>query len=465
MVSVTALEIAEAVKGTLYGSGTLTVTALSTDSRSIACGALFVPIKGERFDGHDYIDMALEKGAVGCFCSRLPQALREDKAYILVEDTKVAMKHLASWYREKFSLPIVQITGSVGKTTTKEMIAGVLSQKLLTHKTKGNLNGDIGAPLMVLGIMPEHEAAVIETGMDNFGQIRYLGEMIRPDFAVISNIGDSHMEYLGSREGILKAKSEIFENLKPGGIAVLNGDDALLNTLTLPFETIRCGTGENCNARIENICDKGVAGVSCTVRTEKNTYKLDIPAPGVHMVYSAAMAAVIAERLGLTIEEIEAGVASFSQTGERLRVEHLRGGRIMLNDSYNANPQSMGAALRVLAKTEATKRIAMLGDMKELGPATEEGHREIGCLAGELGIDLLIAVGPYCKDYMVPAAKAAGVRDVRWHEDKTHAYDELLAEYCEGAALLLKASHFSGRFDLAADYLREQLGTEESLNI
>ena len=461
MRAVTALEMCRAVGGTLYGSGEVSVAALSTDSRSIEAGVWFIPIKGERFDGHDYIDMALEKGAAGCFCARLPETLRPDKTYILVEDTKVAMKDLASWYRGQFDLPIVQITGSVGKTTTKEMIAGVLSQKLRTHKTKGNLNGDIGAPLMVLGIGEEHETAVIETGMDNFGQIRYLGEMIRPDFAVISNIGDSHMEYLGSREGILKAKSEIFENLRADGIAVLNGDDALLNTLELPFETIRCGMGENCNVRVENVKDLGVAGVCCTVRTEKDSYELEIPAPGVHMVYSAAMAAVIAERLGLSREEICAGVRGFEQTGERLRVERLNGGRIMINDSYNANPQSMGAAIRVLAGTEAAKRIAMLGDMKELGEATEAGHRKMGRLVGELGIDLLIAVGPYCRDYMVPAAKAFGCKDVRWYEDKTHAYDELLTEYCEGAALLLKASHFSGRFDLAADYLREKLGLEK----
>lgn len=461
MIAITALQMCRAVGGTLYGSADTAVTALSTDSRSIEPGVWFIPIKGERFDGHDYIDMALQKGAAGCFCARLPENLREDKVYILVKDTKVAMKDLASWYRTQFDLPIVQITGSVGKTTTKEMIAGVLSQRLRTHKTKGNLNGDIGAPLMMLGIMPEHEAAVIETGMDNFGQIRYLGEMIRPDFAVISNIGEAHMEYLGSREGILKAKSEIFENLRPGGVAVLNGDDALLNTLDLPFETVRCGMGENCDVRIENVNDMGVAGVSCTVRTAKACYELEIPAPGVHMVYSAAMAAVIAERLGLSAQEICAGVSSFEQTGERLRVERLSGNRIMLNDSYNANPQSMGAALRVLASTDAKLRIAMLGDMKELGDATEPGHREMGRLVGELGIDTLIAVGPYCKEYMVPAAQAAGCADVRWYEDKTQAYEDLLARYCDGAALLLKASHFSGRFDLVADYLRASLGEQK----
>ena len=461
MIALTTQEMCRAVGGTLYGSEAVSVTALSTDSRSIEQGVWFIPIKGERFDGHDYIDLALEKGAAGCFCSRLPETLREDKVYILVKDTKVAMKDLASWYRTRFNLPIVQITGSVGKTTTKEMIASVLAQKLRTHKTKGNLNGDIGAPLMMLGIMPEHEVAVIETGMDNFGQIRYLGEMIRPDFAVISNIGEAHMEYLGSREGILKAKSEIFENLRPGGVAILCGDDDLLNTLDLPFETIRCGMGEKSDVRIENVKDLGVAGVTCTVRTGKTEYALEIPAPGVHMVYSAAMAAVIAERLGLTADEICAGVRSFAQTGERLRVERLTGDRIMINDSYNANPQSMGAALRVLASTDATGRIAMLGDMKELGEATEPGHREMGRLVGELGIDTLIAVGPYCKEYMVPAAKAAGCVDVRWYEDKTQAYAELLEEYRDGMALLLKASHFSGRFDLVADFLREKLGEEK----
>ncbi|MBR2896142.1 MAG: UDP-N-acetylmuramoyl-tripeptide--D-alanyl-D-alanine ligase, partial [Oscillospiraceae bacterium] len=437
MVAVTAQQMCQATGGTLYGDGALVVTELSTDSRSAENGVWFIPIKGERFDGHDYIDMALERGASGCFCARLPEKLREDKTYILVEDTKRAMKDLASWYRDQFKIPIVQITGSVGKTTTKEMIASVLSQGLRTHKTKGNLNGDIGAPLMVLGITHEHQVAVIETGMDNFGQIRYLGEMIRPDFAVISNIGVAHMEYLGSREGILRAKCEIFENLRPGGVAVLNGNDELLNTLTLPFETLRCGMGEECDVLVEDVRDLGVAGVSCTVRTKEHTYALEIPVPGVHMVYSAAMAAVIGERLGLREEQICRGVRCFEQTGERMRVERLKGGRILLNDSYNANPQSMGAALKILAKTDAVRRIAMLGDMKELGDATASGHSEMGHLVGELGIDTLIAVGAYCKEYMVPAAQAAGCQDVRWYEDKTQAYSELLEEYVEGAAVLL----------------------------
>jgi UDP-N-acetylmuramoyl-tripeptide--D-alanyl-D-alanine ligase len=455
MLPITAQQMSAATGGKLYGDENLTLTAISTDSRQITPGVWFVPLVGERFDGHDYMDKALDAGAAGCFCARLPEHLREDKTYILVEDTKKALKDLAAWYRDRFDLPVVQITGSTGKTTTKEMIASVLSQRLNVLKTKGNFNGDIGTPLIVLELDNDHQAAVIETGMDNFGQIRALGEILKPDFAVIINIGEAHMEYLGSREGILKAKSEIFENLRPGGVAVLNGDDDMLATLNLSCETLRCGTGELCNVQVTDVEDLGVAGVRCMVKTEKAVYPLTIPAPGTHMVYAASMACAIGERLGLTEEEICRGVAQYEPTGDRMRIERLPGGRVMLNDSYNANPQSMGAALHVLAATECGKRIAMLGDMKELGDATAPGHERMGKLVGELGIDVLFAVGPFCRDYMVPAAKAAGCKDVRWYEDKTQAYDELVKVYTEGSALLLKASHFSGRFDLIADYLRE----------
>lgn len=455
MLPVTAAQMRDATHGTLYGDETLTVTALSTDSRQITPGVWFVPIVGEKFDGHDFIDKALEAGAAGCFCARLPEALRPDKTYIQVADTKRAMKDLAQWYRGRFTLPVVQVTGSTGKTTIKEMIATVLSQRLTVLKTKGNFNGDIGTPLIILELGPEHQAAVIETGMDAPGQIRYLGEMVQPDFAVIGNIGEAHMEYLGSKEAILRAKCEIFENLRPGGVAVLNGDDELLNTVKLPYEILRCGMGDNCNVRVEHVEDLGVDGVRCTVRTGKEIYPLSIPAPGVHMIYAASMAAAIGERLGLTKEEICRGVGSYQPTGERMRIESLPGGRILLNDSYNANPQSMEAAIRILAKTDCCKRIAMLGDMKELGAATAPGHQAMGRLLGDLGIDVLMAVGPYCKEYMIPAAKEAGCPDVRWYADKKDAYEDLLEAYTPGSALLLKASHFSGRFDLVADFLRE----------
>ena len=300
MQPMTIPEIVSAVDGTWLDprEETAPITAVCTDSRKIAPGCLFLPWVGERFDGHDFIDAALDAGAAGCLCARVPETLRPGKFYIRVADTRLALRALASAYRDRFDIPFVQITGSVGKTTTKEMISAVLGAQFRVLKTPENFNNDIGTPLTLLGLGPEHQAAVIETGMNHFGEIRYLGEMVRPDIAVISNIGDAHIEYLGSREGILQAKSEIFENLKPEGLAVLNGDDALLNTLDLPFRTVRCGRSEHCDVRVTDMADHGVAGITCTIVSPRDTYHLTIPAPGEHMAYSAAIAVAVAEELG-----------------------------------------------------------------------------------------------------------------------------------------------------------------------
>ncbi len=460
MIPTTTRQLCAAVNGTLYGDGDLTVDALSTDSRSITAGAWFVPLTGERFDGHNYINMALEKGAAGCFCARLPQELRPDKAYIKVEDTKAALRDLASWYRGQFHIPVVQITGSMGKTTLKELLAGILSQRYRTLKTPGNLNGDIGAPLTLLSLMPEHEAAVIETGMDEFGQIRWLGQAVRPDVAIITNISDVHLSHFGSRKDILKAKSEIFENLRPGGFAILNGDDELLNALQLDCETAFCGfggfPGVAYDAQVERFEGfQGLDSLRCTVVTKKDRYPLEIPSPASHMASLATMAILAAERLGLTKEEIIRGVSSYAPADNRLRVEHLPGGRLMINDSYNANPKSVQADLRILYRHKDGLRIAFLGDMTELGSAEAEGHRSVGEAVGKLGIEVLLAVGPRCKAWMVPAAQEAGCPDVRWYENRAAAREDLLELFAPGSALLLKASHFFGRFDLMADYLRE----------
>ena len=455
MIPITTAQICEAVQGVLFGDEHTAISNLSTDSRTIPDGAWFVPLTGERFDGHDYIDMALEKGAAGCFCTRLPGKVRDDKAYILVEDTKRALRDLSAWYRNRFDVPIVQITGSMGKTTFKELLAGILAQRYNTLKTPGNLNGDIGAPLTLLSLTPAHQAAVIETGMDEFGQIRYLGQAIRPDVAVITIIDDVHLSHFGSREDILHAKAEIFENLRPGGLAVLNGDDALLNTLHPGCETVRCGQSPDCAVRITDLEDLGLEGVRCTVVTQKDRYPLTIPAPGVHMAELSALAIAAAERLGLTKAEIINGVASYAPADNRLRIERLPGNRIMINDSYNANPRSVRADVKILAQHKGGKRIAMLGDMTELGTAEAPGHRSVGELVGRLGIEVLLAVGPRSREHMIPSAQAAGCPDVRWYPDRESAKEDLLSLFAPGDAILLKASHFFGRFDLMADYLRE----------
>ena len=430
------------------------VTGVSTDSRKVAPGCLFLPWVGERFDGHDFIDAALSAGAAGCLCARLPQTLRADKFYIKVDDTRLALRALASAYRDRFSIPVVQITGSVGKTTTKEMIAAVLGAKLRVWKTPGNFNNDIGTPLTLLGLGPEHQAAVIETGMNHFGEIAYLGEMVRPDVAVISNIGDAHIEFLGSREGILKAKCEIFTHLRPGGLAVLNGDDPLLNTVQPAVHTLRCGQSEHCGVRISEIADHGVEGITCTVTTEKDIYALTIPAPGTYMAYSASIAVAVGEALGLSREEIIRGVAAYQPAGSRMRVVRLPENRVILDDCYNANPQSVTAALEVLAKTECDRRVAVLGDMGELGELTEQAHYNMGALAAMLGIDVIAAIGTKAAKIADGAAQSGG--EVLYFETKEEALDALRGQLEPGTAMLLKASHAMefGRLveKLQADY-------------
>lgn len=437
MIPCTVREICAAVGGTLLqGEGDALITGVTTDSRAVSAGQLFIPLTGERFDGHAYIDVALTAGAAGCLTARTPETLLPGKAYVQVADTRLALAALAAWYRSRFDLPVVQITGSAGKTTTKEMVAAVLSQRYDTLKTQANFNNDIGTPLTLLGLAPHHQAAVIETGMNHFGEIRYLGAMVRPDIAVITNVGDAHIENLGNtRQGILQAKCEIFEHLSPDGIAVLNGDDPLLNTVALPQTILRCGRGEGCDVRITDVDDRGIEGVACTVTTAQASYRLHTDSPGAYMIYPMAMAAAIGEALGLTGEEITAGVAAYVPTGSRMHLIRLPEGRLLIDDCYNANPQAMAEALKLLAAASFRRRAAVLGDMGELGELTTSAHRAIGALTGELGLDTVIAIGEKARDI---AAAAPGAQ---WYPSVSDAMPAVRAAFTDGTAMLVKASH------------------------
>lgn len=437
MIPCTVREICAAVGGTLLqGEGDALITGVTTDSRAVSAGQLFIPLTGERFDGHAYIDVALTAGAAGCLTARTPETLLPGKAYVQVADTRLALAALAAWYRSRFDLPVVQITGSAGKTTTKEMVAAVLSQRYDTLKTQANFNNDIGTPLTLLGLAPHHQAAVIETGMNHFGEIRYLGAMVRPDIAVITNVGDAHIENLGNtRQGILQAKCEIFEHLSPDGIAVLNGDDPLLNTVALPQTILRCGRGEGCDVRITDVDDRGIEGVACTVTTAQASYRLRTDSPGAYMIYPMAMAAAIGEALGLTGEEITAGVAAYVPTGSRMHLIRLPEGRLLIDDCYNANPQAMAEALKLLAAASFRRRAAVLGDMGELGELTTSAHRAIGALTGELGLDTVIAIGEKARDI---AAAAPGAQ---WYPSVPDAMPAVRAAFTDGTAMLVKASH------------------------
>ena len=420
----------------LSGDSAAVVTGVTTDSRAASDGQLFIPLTGERFDGHAYIDSALSAGAAGCLTARVPETMQPGKFYIQVADTRLALKALAAWYRSRFTLPVVQITGSAGKTTTKEMVAAVLSRRYDTLKTQANFNNDIGTPLTLLGLAPQHQAAVIETGMNHFGEIRYLGEMVRPDIAVITNVGDAHIENLGNtRQGILQAKCEIFENLAPDGIAVLNGDDPLLGTVTLPQTILRCGRGEGCNVRITDVDDRGIEGIACTVTTARASYRLATASPGGFMIYPMAMAAAIGEALGLTGEEITAGVAAYVPTGSRMHIIRLPEERLLIDDCYNANPQAMTEALRLLAVTQTRRRAAVLGDMGELGELTVSAHRAIGALTGELHLDSVIAIGEKARDI------ASAAPNAQWFPSVEDALPAVRAAFTGGTAMLVKASH------------------------
>ena len=435
MMPCTAREICAAVGGTLLQDSGAPVTGVTTDSRAVQPGELFIPLVGERFDGHAYISKALEGGAAGCLTAAAPETLLPGKLYIQVADTRLALKALASWYRDKFDLPVVQVTGSAGKTTTKEMIASVLSQRYNTLRTEGNFNNDIGVPLTLLRLMPEHQAAVIETGMNHFGEIRYLGEMVRPDIAVITNVGDAHIENLGNtRQGILRAKCEIFENLTPEGIAVLNGDDELLNTVTLSQTILRCGVGDGCGVRVTDIDDRGLEGVACTVTIEGEHYRLTTSAPGRYMIYPMAMAAAIGRRLGLTGEEIAAGVAAYTTVGSRMHLIRLPGERLVIDDCYNANPQSMAEGLRMLAASPAQHRVAVLGDMGELGQLTAQAHRDMGALTRRLGLTA-VAVGEKMHALTETDPQA------QWFATVEEAMPAIRQLFTPGTAVLVKASH------------------------
>jgi len=436
MIGCTVEALCAAVGGTLLQASGAVVTEVSTDSRSIPAGALFVPLVGQRFDGHDYLDAVLSSGAAGCLTAKVPTSLLAGKFYIQVSDTLKALKALAAWYRSQFHIPVVQVTGSAGKTTTKEMIAAVLGQRFCTLKTQANFNNAIGTPLTLLNLSQAHQAAVIETGMNHFGEIRYLGEMVHPTVAVITNVGDAHIENLGgTRQGILQAKCEIFENLQPGGLAVLNGDDVLLSDLTLPFETVLCGQDARCGVRITDVAEHGIDGVTCIVTTAQDIYKVSIPSPGAYMIYPAAMAIAIGEHLGLTHSEMLSGIAAYRPVGSRMHLVRCSENRIIIDDCYNANPQAMAEALRILAQTEHPRRVAVLGDMGELGELTEKAHRDTGALTRTLGLDVVIAIGEKARAIAEANAQAL------WFPTVADALSAVRAAFTPGAALLVKASH------------------------
>ena len=510
MEKISVKEILEAVGGQLLGNidaENTFIINVQTDSRKAAAGDLFVAIIGEKLDAHRFVPGAMEAGAEGCLVSKAPETIPEGKFCVLVPDTTRAMGDLAAYYRRKLGIPVVAVTGSVGKTTTKDMVASVLSSKYRTLKTAGNFNNHLGLPMTVFRLSAEDEIAVLEMGMNHLGEIDYLVRIAQPDVAVITNVGDAHIGNLGSRENILRAKCEIFHGLKKGGTAVLNGDDALLTTLRPGAERVSdapagegetgkaeageaetgkaeageaetgraeavegetgkaeagspecapfaemyagidaggftfhwAGESEGCDYRAVNIEDTLPDEVRCVAQTPSGSFAVEIPSLGRHMIYPAMTAAAVGQYFGLAEKEIAEGIREFESTRMRMDVEKYDNGIILYNDTYNANPQSMEAALGILANAPAEHKVAVVGDMLELEPFAEKLHRQVGEFAAELPIDTLVTVGTRA-GWLAEAALERDMEDVRPCTDKEEA-KKVLAELVKpGTAFLFKAS-------------------------
>lgn len=456
MEALTLRQLLEAVNGTLLGDFhdlDVTVAEVSTDSRNIGPGCLFIPLEGERFDGHSFINPALEGGAAGCLTAREREGYLPGKFYIKVRSTQRALWDLARYYKKLFPIPFVAITGSVGKTTTKDMVAAVLGARFCVHKTEGNYNNDIGVPLTLLKLEKRHEVCVVEMGMDHAGEIDNLARLVEPDMALITNIGDAHIENLGSRENIFKAKCEIFPHLKKDGLAVLNGDDPMLATLrgTLSQRTVFVGGGEGLDYTACDLSTDITAHLGCRVKTPRSQFEADIPALGQHMIYPTLMATAVAEALGMGPDEIVRGIGAFLPTKMRMNVVRCEGDIVILNDAYNANPQSMRAAAAVLGDAQGRRKVAVVGDMKELGAGSEQFHRAVGGYFAQAGVDRLIAVGDLAR-FMAEGAKQAGMAQADYFPTLDGAKNALLRELRAGVTILVKASR-SMAFEKIVDFL------------
>ncbi|MBQ7841544.1 MAG: UDP-N-acetylmuramoyl-tripeptide--D-alanyl-D-alanine ligase [Lachnospiraceae bacterium] len=430
---------------TIRSAAGMEAKGIVLDSRKVEPGFVFVATVGEKVDGHSFIPQVFEKGAIGVICEKEPEDL--PGPCIVVKDSFLALKDIAEYYREQRPVPIVGITGSVGKTSTKEFIAAVLSQKYKTHKTVGNFNNEIGVPLTLFAMPEDAEAAVIEMGINHFGEMSSLSKIVKPDICVMTNIGQCHLEFLGSRDGILKAKSEIFEFMNPEGCVCVNGDDDKLVTIEEVHgkRPVRFGFSKENDVYADQIENHGLLGSTAVICAKEKRFEAKIPLPGTHMVMNALAATAVGLQMGLTCEQIAAGIASVKAVSGRSRVVKTAD-LVLIDDSYNANPVSMRAAIDLLSMGLGRK-VAVLGDMFELGDNEKQMHGEIGRYAAERGVDCLICAGSLSKS-MYEEAKAAGVPEVHYFEEKESLLLQIRQLLRPGDSVLIKASHSMGFEDL-----------------
>ncbi len=434
------LNVSDILKATggklICGSEDFIISEITTDSRKAGANMLFVPIVGEVNDGHDYIPGAFENGA-GAVITHKDIPVYPDKNIIWVEDTRRAFGDIARYYKQKYNLPTIAITGSVGKTTTKDMLSAVMAMKYNTLKTQGNFNNDIGLPITVFRLESKHEAAVLEMGMSHMGEINYLASIARPDTAVITNIGMSHIENLGSQENIYKSKMQICDFFDENGLLIVNGDDKFLARDVDSIRRVTYGIeNKSCDLVAENIENLGIDGCRFTVFTEGKNYTITVKIPGIHNVYNALAAIAVGQHYGIPMSDIAEGIKEFHLTGMRMEIK-THGNITLIDDCYNSSPDSIRAALKVLGDIRAKRKIAILGDVFEMGGFAEKQLYEVGTQIPE--IDSLITVGNNSK-YIAKGAELAGVPHNRHFASVEEAIEFLTEFLSSGDAVLVKAS-------------------------
>lgn len=439
MKNLTIENIVAAVRGDWRGDASLLgreISFITTDSRNVDKDCLFAAIKGENNDGHDYIGASIEKGALCVIAERIPES--GAMPIIVVKNTVKALGDLAAFYRRQFNLPVLGITGSVGKTTAKEMVSSVLSRRFKVHKTPKNLNNDLGVPLTLFGIQESHEFAVIEMGISHFGEMRRLAEIVRPDMALYTTIGSAHLEFLGDFDGVLRAKTEMLENLPEKGVVFVNGDDDTLQKLTCKQEICRYGVSRACDITAENIRLLGTDGMELEIVSGTRRIPSKINSFGVHMITAALGAAAVGMHMGLTDKEISDGIADYVPVGSRSGI--IKTDKItIIDDCYNANPTSVAAAIDSLSLLH-NRRVCILGDMGELGEAAARLHFETGKHAAEKGVNLVIACGELSEN-TAEGAEKFGCGNVFYFKEKSELLAELPKLIENGDAVLVKASH------------------------
>ena len=445
MQNMTLANIAACLNATLCGAADkeqFEIKGAVLDSRKVEEGYVFFAAKGERVDGHSFIPQVAAKGAALVICETAPSV---EIPYIVVENTLEALKKVAAFYREQLSIPIVGVTGSVGKTSTKEMIAAALSVKFNVWKTQGNFNNEVGLPLTILSIRKEHEAAVVEMGISDFGEMHRLSYIAKPDICVITNIGQCHLENLGDRDGVLKAKTEIFDFMAKDGAVVLNGEDDKLRTIGqvqgrkpyffgMDFEE---NTTVQMDVTATQVQGKGLFGSDFRMNLMGECKDAFVPLPGQHMVRNALAAACVGHILGMSMDEVLRGIASVQATTGRSNILKLTD-KTVIDDCYNANPVSMKSAIDLLMMANGRKCV-ILGDMFELGAQELALHREVGMYAAMAPLEQMIFIGNLSEQMYEGAQKLRACPE--YYRDKEAFFAAHKPEDFKDTTVLIKASH------------------------